>query len=405
MLTGTLVTVAGFIPIGLNSSAAGEFTFTLFVVIAVSLIVSWIVAVLFTPLLGVTLLPNDAEIAWRARRAFRDAVFPCAARCDALAMGHDRPHASSPSRPSVYGMRFVEQQFFPSSDRPELIVDWNLPQNASIEETNAEMARFEREMLAKSGDIDHWSTYVGEGAPRFVLSFDVQPADPTFGQIVIVSKGLDVRDRLRGELQAYLTKTFPGTDAYVKLLDIGPPVGRPVQYRVSGPRLQTVRDLAQKVAGLMAGNANLGEPIFDWNEPARVIKIDVLQDKARQLGVSSVDIASALNNVVSGATVTQLRDDIYLIDVIARAKAERARLDRNLADLQLPATNGQSVPLAAVAKFGYGLEQPRFGAAPAAHDHGAGRRARRDPARDRGPATRARDGGVPRRACPPAIRS
>ena len=153
---------------------------------------------------------------------------------------------------------------------------------------------------------------------------------------------------------------FPGTDAYVKLLDIGPPVGRPVQYRVSGPGLQTVRDLAQKVAGLMAGNANLGEPIFDWNEPARVIKIDVLQDKARQLGVSSVDIASALDNVVSGGTVTQLRDDIYLIDVIARAKESERGSIETLQTLQLPATNGQSVPLAAVAKFGYGLEQPKI---------------------------------------------
>jgi multidrug efflux pump len=359
MLTGTLVTVAGFIPIGLNSSAAGEFTFTLFVVIAVSLIVSWIVAVLFTPLLGVALLPKTMKSHGEKKGRFASLfslTLRAAMRWRWVTIGLTILAFAT----AVYSMRFVEQQFFPSSDRPELIVDWNLPQNASIEETNAEMARFEREMLAKSGDIDHWSTYVGEGAPRFVLSFDVQPADPTFGQIVIVTKGLDVRDKLRGELQAYLTKTFPGTDAYVKLLDIGPPVGRPVQYRVSGPRLQTVRDLAQKVAGLMAGNANLGEPIFDWNEPARVIKIDVLQDKARQLGVSSVDIASALNNVVSGATVTQLRDDIYLIDVVARAKESERGSIETLQTLQLPATNGQSVPLAAVAKFGYGLEQPKI---------------------------------------------
>jgi multidrug efflux pump subunit AcrB len=193
-----------------------------------------------------------------------------------------------------------------------------------------------------------------------VLSFDVQPSTATFGQMVIVTKGLAVRDKLRADLQAYLTRTFPGTDAYVKLLEIGPPVGRPVQYRVSGPDVQTVRNLAQKAAGLTAADPNLAEPALDWNEPARVVKIDVLQDKARQLGVSSQDIASALNTVVTGANITQVRDDIYLINVVDRANAaERGSID-TLRSLQLPGANGQSVPLAAVAKFRYGLEQPEI---------------------------------------------
>jgi multidrug efflux pump subunit AcrB len=359
MLTGTLVTVAGFIPIGLNSSAAGEFTFTLFVVIAVSLIVSWIVAVLFTPLLGVTILPKTMKSHGGKKGRFARLfafVLVLAMRWRWVTIALTVAAFAT----SIYGMKFVEQQFFPSSDRPELIVDWNLPQNASIKENDDEMARFEREALAKSPDIDHWSTYVGEGAPRFVLSFDVQPADVTFGQIVIVTKSLAVRDRLRAELQAYLTKTFPGTDAYVKLLDIGPPVGRPVQYRVSGPSIQPLRDLAQKVAALMADNANLGQPIFDWNEPARVIRIEVLQDKARQLGVSSQDIATVINNVVAGATVTQLRDDIYLINVIARAKERERGSVETLQTLQVEAGGGQFVPLAAVAKFGYSLEQPKI---------------------------------------------
>ena len=359
MLTGTLVTVAGFIPIGLNSSAAGEFTFTLFVVIAVSLVVSWVVAVLFTPLLGVSLLPATMK-SHGETKGFGGRMFSRVLRIAMRWRWVTIAITVLAFATAVFGMRFVEQQFFPSSDRPELIVDWNLKQNSSIKETNAEMARFETEVLAKSKDIDHWSTYVGQGAPRFVLSFDVQPSEVTFGQIVIVTKGLAVRDALRKDLQAYLTKTFPGTDAYVKLLDIGPPVGRPVQYRVSGPDLQTVRDLAMKVAAPMAADVNLGEPVFDWNEPARVIKIDVLQDKARQLGVSSQDIASTLNNVVAGATLTQLRDDIYLIDVIGRAEeAERGSVE-TLQSLQLPGTNGISVPLAAVVKFGYGLEQPKI---------------------------------------------
>src|SRR6185295_1808991 len=310
MLTGTLVTVASFIPIGLNSSAAGEFTFTLFVVIAVSLVVSWIVAVLFTPLLGVTILPDAMqshhEQKGRFARAFAATLGLCMRwRWATIAM------TLAAFALSIFGMTFVQQQFFPSSDRNELIVDWNLPQNSSISETNAQMARFEQEALKGNDGIDHWSTYVGQGAPRFVLSFDVQSPDVSFGQMVIVTKSLKIRDRLKGELQSYLKKTFPGTDAFVKLLDIGPPVGRPVQYRVRGPDLAKVRAYSQQLAGIIAGNAHLGNVVFDWMEPARVVKVDVLQDKARQLAITSEDIASTLNGIVDGASITQVRDDIY----------------------------------------------------------------------------------------------
>ncbi|MBB4569253.1 efflux RND transporter permease subunit [Rhizobium leucaenae] len=357
MLTGTLVTVAGFIPIGLNDSAAGEFTFTLFVVIAVSLVVSWIVAVLFTPLLGVTILPktmkkHHEKKGWFASlfsgtlavaMRFRWATIALTI----LAFGF-----------SIFGMGYVQQQFFPSSDRPELIVDWNLPHNSSITETNRQMAQFEREMLANNPSVDHWSSYVGQGAPRFILSFDVQTPDVTFGQTVIVTKGLDVRDKVRAALQDYLKKTFPGTDAFVKLLDIGPPVGKPVQYRISGPDIQKVRSIAQDFAGIMGENPLLNGINFDWNEPARVIKVDVLQDKARQLGVSSEDIATALNGIVEGSSSTQIRDDIYLIDVIGRAQTSERGSIETLQNLQLPASNGKAVPLSAVATFRYELEQP-----------------------------------------------
>jgi multidrug efflux pump subunit AcrB len=357
MLTGTLVTVAGFIPIGLNNSAAGEFTFTLFVVIAVSLVVSWVVAVLFTPLLGVTILPKTMKHT-HGERGWFAAIFVgllgAAMRfrwvtiaLTVIAFGL-----------SVYGMGFVQQQFFPSSDRPELIVDWNLPENGSIAETNRQMAQFEKEALAGNPGIDHWSTYAGQAAPRFLLSFDVQPADVTFGQTVIVTKGLDVRDKIRTDLQSYLKRTFPGTDAFVKLLDIGPPVGKPVQYRVSGPDIQTVRGLAQEWASVVARNPNLTSIAYDWNEPTRVVKVDVLQDKARQLGVTSEDIASAMNGIVDGSTATQIRDDIYLIDVVGRAQnSERGSIE-TLYNLQLPGSNGKSVPLSAVATFRYELEQP-----------------------------------------------
>jgi multidrug efflux pump subunit AcrB len=357
MLTGTLVTVAGFIPIGLNNSAAGEFTFSLFVVIAISLVVSWVVAVVFTPLLGVTILPKSMkkhhEEKGRFARLFERILDVCmrwkwttiAATVLVFFV-------------SVFGMRFVQEQFFPSSDRPELVIDWALPQNASIAETNAQIARLEEEKLKGNPDIERWSSYVGEGAVRFLLSFDVQPPSPAFGQTVIVSKDLEARDRLRADLQAYLRETFPGTDALVKLLDIGPPVGRPIQYRVSGPDIQEVRQQALAFGELIGRNDRLGDIVYDWNEPARVVKVDVLQDKARQLGVTSQDISSALNGVVGGTTVTQIRDDVYLIDVIGRARASERQSIETLRQLQLPTANGTSVPLAAVANFRYEMEQP-----------------------------------------------
>ncbi|MGO7160836.1 efflux RND transporter permease subunit [Rhizobium johnstonii] len=357
MLTGTLVTVAGFIPVGLNNSAAGEFTFTLFVVIAVSLIVSWVVAVLFTPLLGVTILPKTMKSHHEKKGRFAS-VF---SRLLGLAMRWRWVTiilTVGVFGLSIGGMGLVQQQFFPSSDRTELIIDWNLPHNSSIAETNRQMARFEKEMLADNKDIDHWTTYVGQGAPRFILSFDVQTPNVSFGQTIIVTKGLDVRDKVRTELQDYLTKTFPCTDAFVKLLDIGPPVGKPVQYRVSGPDIQKVRDLSQKFAGVIGSHPLLANMVLDWNEPSRVVKVDVLQDKARQLGVSSEDIATALNGIVEGSTATQVRDDIYLVNVIGRARASERDSIQTLQNLQLSTSNGKVVPLSAVANFRYELEQP-----------------------------------------------
>ncbi len=357
MLTGTLVTVAGFIPIGLNNSAAGEFTFTLFVVIAISLLVSWIVAVIFAPLLGVTILPKTmkqhAGEKGRVGRLFSKLLDLCMRWRWTTIIATAAVFCLS-----VFGMGFVQQQFFPSSDRPEIIVDWSLPQNASIEETNQQMAKFEKEKLAGNPDVLRWSSYVGEGAVRFVLSFDVQPPHPSFGQMIIVTKGLDVRDKVRADLQAYLKQTFPGTDAYVKLLDIGPPVGRPIQYRVSGPDIDEVRKHALDLSTVLGRNPQLGEIVYDWNEPARMIKVDVLQDKARQLGVTSQDIATALNGIVGGTTVTQVRDDIYLIDVVGRARESERQSIETLRDLQLPGASGNSVPLAAVANFRYEMEQP-----------------------------------------------
>ncbi len=357
MLTGTLVTVASFIPVGLNDSAAGEFTFTLFVVIGISLIVSWIVAVLFAPLIGVVILPKTmkkhSEKKGAVSRVFSGLLNTCMSWPKITILATAVLFGTS-----LYGMGFVQQQFFPASDRPELIVDWTARQNSTLAQTKAEMDTFESAHLVGNADIDHWTSYVGQGAKRFVLSFDVQPNSDNFGQMVIVAKDIAARDRLIGSLSEAAATEFPGTDVFVKQMELGPPVGRPIQYRVAGPDPQMVRGVAADLASVMGADARLGRIISDWNEPARVVKVDLLQDKARQLGVSSSDIATALNNVTGGSTITQIRDSIYLVNVVGRApKAERESIE-TLRNLQLPGSNGQAVPLAAIANFHYELEQP-----------------------------------------------
>ncbi len=356
MLSGTLVTVAGFIPIGFNNSAAGEFTFSLFVVIAVSLTVSWLVAVLFTPLLGVSFLPKTMKAhhgeGGPTRRAFR-ALLRGAMRARWLTILLTLACFGG----SLWGMRFVEQQFFPNSDRTELIVDFTLPRNASIDATVVAMNRMEAR-LAGDGRIAFWSSHVGKSAPRFILSYDVITPQPNVGQVVIQTHSIEDRDSLRADLKAMAETEFPGVDVHVKLLEIGPPVGRPVQYRLSGPDIDRLPDLARELLALMAEDDRLEAMVMDWGEPARVVRVNLLQDKARQLGVTSRDIATALNEIYDGAAVTQLRDDNYLIDILARGdEAARSSVER-LESLQIGATGGMGVPLSALATFEYGVEQP-----------------------------------------------
>ena len=356
MLTGTLITVAGFIPIGLNTSAAGEFTFSLFVVIAVSLLISWIVAVLFAPLLGVTLLPakmkaHDAGPG-RLRRGFHR-ILHSAMRFRWLTIMATVVVFGG----AIWGMRFVENQFFPNSDRPELLVDFTLPQNASITATQTQMDRMERH-LEGNDHVLFWSSYVGRGAPRFLLSFNVLTPGANTGQIVIQTPSVQDRDALRTQLREIAAQEFPGTDIYVKLLEIGPPVGRPVQYRLSGPDTDVVRDTARDLAALMATDDRLTSIVMDWNEPARVIRVNILQDKARQLGISAADIAGALNAIYDGTQITQLRDATYLVDIVARGAPDDRTSVEALANLQLNATDGAVIPLRAVATFDFGTEQP-----------------------------------------------
>ncbi|MGN7742742.1 efflux RND transporter permease subunit [Pseudomonas sp. 22526] len=356
MLTGTLVTVAGFVPIGLNASSAGEYTFTLFAVIAVAMLVSWIVAVLFAPVIGVHILSTNvkphSEEPGRIGRAFNSGLL-WAMRNRWWAIGITVLVFVL----SVVGMRFVQNQFFPSSDRPEILVDLNLPQNASIAETRMAVDRLEA-TLKDDPDILRWSTYIGEGAIRFYLPLDQQLQNPYYAQLVIVSKGLESRTALTERLKKRLRDDFVGIGSYVQALEMGPPVGRPIQYRVSGKDIDQVRKHAIELATELDKNSHIGEIIYDWNEPGKVLRIDIAQDKARQLGLSSEDVAQLMNSIVSGSTVTQVHDDIYLINVVGRADDSERGSPETLQNLQIVNPNGTSIPLLAFATVRYELEQP-----------------------------------------------
>ncbi|KPW30057.1 hypothetical protein ALO87_101102 [Pseudomonas syringae pv. apii] len=356
MLTGTLVTVAGFVPIGLNNSSAGEYTFTLFAVIAVAMLVSWVVAVLFAPVIGVHILSANikpkSEEPGRIGRAFNSSML-WAMRHRWLAIGITVGLFAA----SLFSMQFVQNQFFPSSDRPEILVDLNLPQNASINETRKVVDRFEAS-LKDDPDIERWSTYIGQGSVRFYLPLDQQLENPFYAQLVIVSKGLEERGALTARLQKRLRDDFVGIGSYVQALEMGPPVGRPLQYRVSGESIDKVRQHAIELATLLDHNPHVGEVIYDWNEPGKVLRIDINQDKARQLGLSSEDLAKLMNSVVSGSTVTQVRDDIYLINVVGRAEDAERGTPETLQNLQIVTPTGTSIPLLAFATVGYELEQP-----------------------------------------------
>ncbi|NER66164.1 efflux RND transporter permease subunit [Pseudomonas sp. MAFF212427] len=356
MLTGTLVTVAGFVPIGLNASSAGEYTFTLFAVIAVALLVSWVVAVLFAPVLGVHLLSakvkaHDAEPG-RIGRGFNHGLLWCMRNRWLTIIGTVVLFVLA-----VLCMRFVQNQFFPSSDRPEILVDLNLPQNASIEETRKAVDKLEA-TLKDDPDIVRWSTYIGQGAIRFYLPLDQQLENPYYAQLVIVSKGLASREALMARLKERLRKDFVGIGSYVQSLEMGPPVGRPIQYRVSGKDIDQVRRHAIELAALLDRNSHIGEIIYDWNEPGKVLRIDIAQDKARQLGLSSEDVANLMNSIVSGAPLTQVNDSIYLIDVVGRAVDSERGSPQTLQNLQIVTPNGTSIPLLAFATVRYELEQP-----------------------------------------------
>ena len=357
MLIGTLVTISSFVPIGFARSSAGEYTFSIFSVVALALLVSWLGAVVFSPLVGKAILKAPKVEATEARPGKVLAVYGRFLEAAISAKWITIGVTIAAFAATLFLVRFVPQQFFPASDRPELTVDMTLRQNASIHATETQAERLEA-ILKADPDVDHFSTYVGRGAIRFILTLNVQLANPFFSQFVIVAKDVNARERLHLKLEKVLAEQFPDVVARVSPLELGPPVGWPLQYRVTGPDPNEVRRHAFDLAGILGSDARVRHVNFDWMEPARQVKIRINQEEARQLGVSTAALSGVLNAAITGSVVTQVRDDIYLVNVVARATDEQRVSFQTLSSLQVPTPTGRMVGLSQFATFNEAQELP-----------------------------------------------
>ena len=374
MLTGTLVTVAGFLPIATAASSTGEYTRSIFQVSAIALIISWFAAVIFVPYLGYHLLPDYAHapkpsklMTWlKAKLGLVDAVedenhhhdiyntkFYVALRTVVTACVRYRKTVIVITLLlfvlSIVGFGKVQQQFFPDSTRLELMVDLRLTEGASYQSTNAQVKKLEDWLKTWNAqhnkNIDNFVVYIGTGSPRYYLPLDIQLAHRGFAQFVILSKDLETREALRTDLLKLFESDFPALRASVLRLENGPPVGFPVQFRVNGDDIPKIREIAHQIADVMRTNANLTNVQLNWEEPSKVMKVSVDQAKARLLGVSSVDIANILNGAMSELYITEFREGIERIDLVVRgSELERDKLSR-LPNLMFNTKTGVSVPL------------------------------------------------------------
>ena len=365
MLTGTLITAAAFTPVGFARSAAGEYVAAIFSVTTIALLTSWLVAVVFTPYLGYKLLDVDKLRKFGEKHSgdIYDTPFYRRVRTTVTWCVRHR-WATIAITVAVFVLAMivfntaVQKQFFPPSNRPELLVDLWLPQGASLKATEHEVKRVEA-LVKDDEKIASYSAYIGNGAPRFFLPLDQQLFNDNFGQVLVVTKGFEEREAVR----ARLLQEFDAPDggwshlrARVQRLENGPPVGFPVVFRVMGEDLTTLRNIAEQTAAVMRSNPNVRDVHLDWNELAKSVRVAIDQDRARALGVTSQDIAQALQAHEVGATLTQFREGDQLIDVVWRAGGQdRGRLDR-LADLPI-ASGGKWVPLSQVARLEPALEE------------------------------------------------
>jgi multidrug efflux pump len=359
MLTGTLITAAGFLPVGFAKSSAGEYTFSIFAVVTIALLVSWVVAVLFTPYLGYKLLPDFGRHEQHGHdvyqkpfyRRFRAVVTWCVTwRRTVLAI------TGAVFALSLFGFQFVQQQFFPSSNRPELIVDLWLPQGASYQATEREVRRMEAK-LGSDADIVNYVAYVGGGTPRFYLPIDQQLNHANFAQFVVLTRDNRAREAVVERLNRILDTEFTLLRGRVNRLENGPPVGYPVQFRVSGGDVAALRRIGNEVAAVMRANPHTLNVHLDWNEQTKAVRLEIDQNKARVIGVSSQGLSTVLNSILAGFSITQYREEDELIEVLARAEAGERTDPGRLAEINVPTTSGKWVPLSQIARIEYGFEE------------------------------------------------
>lgn len=364
MLTGTLITAAGFLPIATAQSGTGEYTRSIFQVVTIALLASWVAAVMFVPYLGEKLLPDLAKIHAAKHGAGQPDPYgtPFYQRVRRLVEWCVRRRKTVIALTillfvaSVLLFRFVPQQFFPASGRLELMVDLKLAEGASLSNTNEEVKRLEA-MLKERAGIDNYVAYVGTGSPRFYLPLDQQLPAASFAQFVVLAKTIEERESLRTWLIETLNEQFPALRSRVTRLENGPPVGYPVQFRVTGEHIEEVRALARKVAAKVRENPHVVNVHLDWEEPSKVVYLNVDQDRARALGVSTANLSRFLQSSLTGSSVSQYREDNELIEILLRGTLhERTELSR-LSSLAVPTDNGKSVALSQVATLEYGFEE------------------------------------------------
>lgn len=359
MLTGTLVTVAAFTPVGFAKSSAGEYCFSIFAVVGIALLVSWLVAVIFTPYIGYLILPNQAGKAVHDEaEIYHRGIYPYFRRLLLSCLRHKRLILASTAlifALAITAFRHVEQQFFPFADRPEVLIDLWLPQGASILATEQQTRKAEA-LLENDADIVNYVSYVGAGSPRFYLPLDQQLDHNNFTQIVVLTKDLAARERLITRLRQAFDNDFTLLRARLNRLENGPPVGFPVQFRVSGRDVTQTRQIAEAVADIMRKNPHTLDVQLDWSEPSKAVHLDVDQDKARILGVSSQDISFVLNTMLSGLAITDYREDNKLIEVLGRSEASERNNPALIEEIHVQTRNGKAVPLSQIVKVNYGFE-------------------------------------------------
>jgi multidrug efflux pump subunit AcrB len=359
-LTGALITAAGFLPIGLSKSTTGEYAGGIFWIVGAAVVFSWICSGLFTPYLAVKMLPKDLgqhhhggnpydTKFYRRLRGLIDAAI----QRRWLVIGVTVAGLVL----ALVGIKGVPQQFFPNSSRPELVVDLRLKEGSSFAATTEQVKQMEA-VLAKDEDVKFFTAYTGAGAPRFYLALNPELPSPSYAQFVVMTKDMQARERVRARLMTAAEQQFTQSWVRVTRLELGPPVGFPVQFRIVGPDTQAVRQIAREVEKTVASNAKVRDVQLDWNDPVRTLKVELDQDKARALGLTPADVSLVTQSVLNGAKLSQLREGEELIDIVARAvPAERLDLQA-VKDINLYTRQGTVVPLSQVARVHHELEEP-----------------------------------------------